>query len=175
MRTGHILSVLVRNRPGVLAKIAGIFCRHDYNIESLTVGKMHTADISNILVAVPEDQRDIELIRRQIENLVDIKSARLLDRSQPIVTEVCLIRLVYDSREARREIMKNAQPYMPRICDVDNNSITLEISGQPDILDDFVEAMSQFDIFDVSRSGMTALSPDFSAENGGGGLDGRTP
>lgn len=160
MRKEHTLSILVRNRPGVMTKIAGIFYRHDYNIESLTVGKMPMSGISKILISVPADHRDIELLRRQIENLVDIKCARLLDRSQSVMTEVCLMRLTYDSQDERREIMRNAGPYAPRICGVGDGSITLEISEPPEVVDDFVEAMGQFRVADVSRSGMTALGPE---------------
>jgi acetolactate synthase-1/3 small subunit len=160
MRSEHTLSILVHNRPGVLTKIAGIFYRHDYNIESLTVGKMPEAGVSKILISVPEDHRDIELLRRQIENLVDIKCASLLDRSRSVMTEVCLMQLAYDSQTERREIMRSAGPYAPRICGVGDGVITLEISELPEVVDDFVEAMGQFRVVDTSRSGMTALGPD---------------
>ncbi len=159
MRREHTLSIMVRNKPGVLTKIAGMFYRRNYNISALTVGKMHIQGLSKILISVPVDDRDVELLRRQIENMVDVQWAKLLDRNQSILIEVCLIRIAYDSSEERREIMANSHPYRPRIRRVSDRSITLEIAENPDIVDDFVEVMSQHEIFDISRTGMTALGP----------------
>ena len=160
MNRQHTLSILVRNKPGVLTKIAGTFYRRDYNIQTLTVAKMHIPDVSKILISVPADDRDVELLRRQIEGMVDVKSAKLLDRNQCIMMEVCLIRLAYNSPEERRKIMISAQPYQPRIRRIGDRSLTLEISESPEIVDDFVEIMNQHHIFDMSRTGMTALGPN---------------
>jgi acetolactate synthase-1/3 small subunit len=73
MKKAHTLAILVRNRPGVLTKIAGMFYRRNYNIKAITAGKMHIGDVSKIVITVPMDDRDIELLRRQIENLVDVE------------------------------------------------------------------------------------------------------
>jgi acetolactate synthase-1/3 small subunit len=160
MTRSHTLSILVRNKPGVLTKIAGMFYRRHYNIQDLTVGKMHTDDVSKIVISVPVDQRDIELLRREIENMVDVQRARLLDRNQSILMEVCLMRLAYDTPDERRAIMADAQPYQPTIRRIGDHSITLMVSEDPDIVEDFVQVMNKHDIFDISRTGMTALGPD---------------
>ena len=159
MQREHTLSIMVRNKPGVLTKIAGMFYRRDYNIKTLTVGKMHVDGLSKIQISVPVDKRDIELLRRQIENLADVQWARLLDRNQSIMMEVCLMRLAYSSAQERRQIMAGAQPFGPRIRKITDRSITLEIAESPELVDDFVEVMSVHNIFDMSRSGMTALGP----------------
>ncbi len=159
MNREHTLSIMVRNNAGVLTKIAGLFYRRDYNIQTLTVGKMHVPGLSKILISVPVDDRDVEVLRRQIENLVDVQWVRLLNRNQSLMMEVCLIRLAYDSPAQRRDIMATAQPYQPRIRRIGDRSITLEISESPEIVDDFIDVMGEHDIFDVSRTGMTALGP----------------
>ena len=160
MKREHTLTIMVRNQPGVLTKITSVFYRHNYNIESLTVGKMDQNGLSKIIISLPVDDRDIELVRRQIENLVDIQWARLLDRNQATMLEVCLLRLIYDSPLERRGIMATAEPYQPRIRQVSERAITLEVSETPEIVDDFVSAMrAQYQIFDISRSGMTAMGP----------------
>ncbi len=158
-KKAHTLAILVRNKPGVLTKIAGMFYRRNYNIKAITSGKMHVGDVSKIVITVPMDERDIELLRRQIENLVDVKSATLLDRNQSIMKEVCLVRFAYGSPEERRAIMADAQPYSPQIRRIGDRSITLEVCEDPDIVDDFVDIMKRHDIFDISRTGMTALGP----------------
>lgn len=160
MKAEHTLAILVRNTPGVLTKIASVFYRHNYNIESLTVGKMPDNGLSKIIISLPVDDRDIELLRRQIENLVDVQYAQLLDRNQSTVLEVCLMRLIYHNARERRGIMATAEPYQPRIRQVSNVSITLEVSETPELIDDFVSAMKgQYEIVDISRSGMTAMGP----------------
>lgn len=164
MQREHTLSIMVRNKPGVLTKIAGMFYRRDYNIKTLTVGKMHVDGLSKIQISVPVDKRDIELLRRQIENLADVQWARLLDRNQSIMMEVCLMRLAYSSAQERRQIMSSAQPFQPRIRNMTDRSITIEIAESPELVDDFVEVMSRYNIFDMSRSGMTALGPGLPPE-----------
>ena len=159
MAGAHTLAILVRNKPGVLTKIAGMFYRRNYNIQAITAGKMHYENVSKIVITVPMDDRDIELLRRQIENLVDVQSATLLDRNQSIMKEVCLMRLAYHSPEERRAIMVDSQPYRPQIRRIGDRSITLEVCEDPDIVDDFVDIMGKHDIFDISRTGMTALGP----------------
>ena len=164
MSREHTLSIMVRNKPGVLTKIAGMFYRRDYNIKTLTVGKMHIPGLSKIQISVPVDKRDVELLRRQIENMADVQWARLLNRNHTIMMEVCLMRLAYSSPAERRQIMASAQPYSPRIRRIGDRSITLEIAESPEIVDDFVEVMSKHNIFDMSRSGMTALGPGLPPE-----------
>jgi acetolactate synthase I/III small subunit len=156
----HTLSILVRNKAGVLTKIAGVFYRRGYNISTLTVGKMHTPDVSKILISVPVDDRDVELLRRQIENFVNVQQVRLLDRTQSIMLEVCLTRVGYRSPEERREIMTSANPYRPRLVAIDDTSITLMITESPIVVNDFVGIMSKHEILDVSRTGMTAMGPE---------------
>jgi acetolactate synthase-1/3 small subunit len=160
MKREHTISIIVRNQAGVLTKVASIFYRHNYNIESITVGRMHTPGLSKILISVPVDERDVELLRRQIENLVDIKSVNLLDRNKSIMMEGCLIHLEYDSHSEMKEIMASAHPFQPRIRRIANRSITLEVVESPEIVNDFVSAMNKYRIFDISRTGMTAMGPD---------------
>ena len=160
MSRAHTLSIMVRNKSGVLTKIAGMFYRRNYNIQTLTVGKMHTSELSKIIISVPVDDRDVELLRRQIENLVDVKWAHLLNRDQSIMMEVCLIRMAYRSPLERRKIMASAQLFQPRIRRIGERSITLEIAEDPEIVNDFIEVMSEHEIFDISRTGFTALGPE---------------
>jgi len=159
MNGQHILSIIVRNRSGVLTKIAGMFYRRDCNIETLTVGKTHFKGLSKIVITLPMDPDDLELLRRQIDNLVDVYEVRLLDSHRSIQMEMCLIRLSYTSPAQWLEIMAAANPYRPRIRGTADGSVTLEIAERPEIVDDFVAVMSRFPIEGISRTGMTALGP----------------
>ncbi len=159
MKREYVLSILVRNRPGVLTKIAGMFYRRGHNISTLTVGKMHKEGISKLIVSLEMERLEVELLRRQIENLVNVHSAVLLPRDQSILTEVCLIRLETPTPDVRERIMATSMPYRPRICGLGNGTIVLEVADKKEIIDDFVETMGRFEIVDVSRTGMTALGP----------------
>ena len=160
MNREHVLSIMVKNTPGVLTKIAGMFYRRGHNIKTLTVGKMHIPGLSKLIISLPMDDADVELLRRQIENLVDVKHALLLNVNQSIMIETCLVRIECESPDLRDEIMQASNPYRPRICGVDGHSIVLEIAETMDMIDDFVATMSRFNIIDVSRTGMTALGPN---------------
>lgn len=160
MNREHVLSIMVRNTPGVLTKIAGMFYRRGHNIKTLTVGKMHQTGLSKLIISLPMEDADVELLRKQIENLVDVQSAKLLNRNQSIMIETCLIRIACETPDKREEIMQTANPYRPRICGVDGHSIVLEVADQMEMVDDFVNTMGRFDIVDVSRTGMTALGPN---------------
>ncbi|MBI4510295.1 MAG: acetolactate synthase small subunit [Deltaproteobacteria bacterium] len=158
----HTLSILVRNEPGVLSKIAGMFYRRGHNIETLTVGKTHQPGLSKIVISVPTDDRTIEHLRRQIENLVDVEKATLVERNQSILMEVCLLRVAYKNPSERMEIMASAQPYRPQLVGIDDHSLTLQIAERPILVDDFVSTMRRHEVLDVSRTGMTAIGPPMS-------------
>ena len=155
----HTLSITVRNRPGVMTKIAGMFYRRDFNIETLTVGKTHIDGVSKIVITVPSRSDELLLLQRQIENLVDVYEVRLLDGRHAIKMEMCLIGLACDSPEERLQIMATAQPYRPRIRGTGSGTVTLEVADEPGIIDDFVAVMGRHRIVAVSRTGMTAIGP----------------
>ena len=166
MKRNHTLSILVRNQPGALAKIAGTFFRRGYNIETMTVYKTHMKDLTKILISGQADDRDAEHLRRQIENMVDVKEARLLDRGRSLTLEMCLIQMGYESIEERKEIMTAAGPYRPNLRAVNGCSVILEMVGDPEIVDDFVAVMGQYNMMDVSRTGMTVLGPSLPTMHG---------
>jgi acetolactate synthase-1/3 small subunit len=157
MITEHTLSITVRNRPGVMTKIAGMFYRRDFNIETLTVGKTHIDGVSKIVITVPSHADELSLLQRQIENLVDVYEVRLLDGRHAIKMEMCLIGIAFESPEERLQIMATAQPYRPRIRGTSLGTVTLEVADEPGIVDDFVAVMGRYRIVDVSRTGMTAI------------------
>ncbi len=157
MSRARTLSITVRNQPGVLTKIAGMFYRRDCNIETLTVGKTHIDGLSKIVISVSMTPDDLELLRRQIENLVDVERATVLDDRRSIEMEMCLIRVGYSAPADRLDILASARPYQPRVRGGDATSVTLEVADRTDVIDDFVAVMGRYRILDVSRTGMTAL------------------
>jgi acetolactate synthase-1/3 small subunit len=159
MKSNHTLAILVRNQPGVLARIAGMFHRRGYNIETIAAYKSHIEGMTKIHISGQAYDRDAELLRRQVENMVDVCEARLLDRSQSFMLEMCLIQMGFDSFAERAELMAALSPYKPNLRVVNGSSIILEVVGSPEIVDDFVKMASRFRMMDVSRTGMTVLGP----------------
>ncbi len=159
MKSEHTLSVLVANHPGALTKIAGMFYRRAYNIETITVYKTHIENLTKIIINGQASDRDAEILRRQIENMVDVYEAQLLDRSQSLVTEMCLVRLGFEDMSEREAIMTTAAPYAPKIRGIEKDGIILEVVAEPSIVDDFVKIMAGLNLLDVSRTGMTVIGP----------------
>ncbi|MBI4918242.1 MAG: acetolactate synthase small subunit [Acidobacteria bacterium] len=159
MKSDHTLSVLVRNQPGALAKIAGMFHRRGYNIETVAVYKSHIEGMTKILISGQAHDRDAELLRRQVENMVDVREARLLDRGQSFTLEMCLVRMGFDSEAERAEVMAAAAPYKPNLRAENGRSVILEVAGSSETVDEFVRMAGRFKMMDVSRTGMTVLGP----------------
>jgi acetolactate synthase-1/3 small subunit len=155
----HTLSIRVQNVPGVLARIAGALSESGHNIETLTVGKTHRPGISKIVLSVPAGRPEMDRLCARINDMAEVVSAELLDRPRSLLQEVCLLRIGFVTNEARMRIMAAAQPYRPIVRGVDERSVLLEVADVPGLLDDFVARMSEFEILDTSRTGMTALGP----------------
>lgn len=160
MKQNHTLSILVGNQPGAAVKISGMFYRRGYNIETMTVYKTHIKGLTKIIISGQASDRDAEHLRRQIENMVEVSEARLLDRALSLSREMCLVQMEFASEGEREEITTAASPYHFKLRAVTPTSIILEIVASPDIVDDFVAVMGRYKMVEVSRTGMTVIGPN---------------
>ena len=160
MKQNHTLSILVGNQPGAATKISGMFYRRGYNIETMTVYKTHILGLTKMIISGQASDRDAEHLRRQIENMVEVSEARLLDRSLTLSREMCLVQMEFDSDIEREAITRAASPYPFKIRAINGGSIILEVVAAPDIVDDFVSTMARYNMADISRTGMTVIGPN---------------
>jgi acetolactate synthase-1/3 small subunit len=153
----HVISALVENKPGVLARVSSMFARRGFNIHSLAVGP--TVDPSMSLITLVVDGPEMEQIIKQLYKLVNTVKVIELGPGEGVVREIMLVRV--NSDPARRaEMIESAAIFNARPADVGATTITFEISGEPEQLRNFLELMRPYGVVDLAKSGRIALPKD---------------
>ena len=153
----HTISVLVENKSGVLARIAGLFCGRGYNIDSLTVSPTDHTDTSKMTIVTTGDDSVIEQIDKQLTKLIDVIKVTDLTGSNFIERELALVK-IRTTRETRSEIIQITEIFTGKIVNVHVNEVTVELSGRGDKVDAFVSLMEPFGITELARTGKVAVS-----------------
>ncbi|MDR1722281.1 MAG: acetolactate synthase small subunit [Methanobrevibacter sp.] len=156
----HIISTLVENRPGVLQNVASLFTRRGFNIESITVGGSETKDMARMVIVVNGDNKVLEQITKQLNKLVDVIKVRELDKPKAIRRELCLIKVKVENEQKRGEIIQLSNIFKGKILDVSDNSLTIEITGNPNKVNNLIALLKSFGIKKIARTGSTALERD---------------
>jgi acetolactate synthase I/III small subunit len=157
MHDRHTLSVLVENKPGVLTRIAGMFARRGYNIHSLAVGPTEDERVSRLTLVVGTEAVQLEQIIKQLNKLVHVLKIIELDPDQTVEREMQLVKVNADP-VTRSQIIEIAEVFRAKIVDVDHDSITIEVAGNPGKLEAIVELVKPYGIRELVRSGTIALS-----------------
>jgi len=152
----HILSVLVQNRPGVLARVSGLFARRGYNIFSLAVAPTAEPGMSRITIVVDVESAPLEQIVKQLFKLIDVVKISELDPRRSVEREL-LLATVRAEPNARGQIIELVTIFEGKILAVGAGAITLSLDGHPDKLDDFEELLDGYDIMELQRTGRVAL------------------
>lgn len=154
----HVLSVTVRDQPGVLVRIAGLFARRAFNIESLSVAKSEQPGISRTTFVVTGEDGTIEQVEKQLQKLIDV--IKVIDHSEsPFVErELMLIKVAVRSPEDRVEIRQIAQDFRAHIIDVHRDALVFEVTGDEGKMNAFIDQMMAFGIIEFTRTGRVALS-----------------
>jgi acetolactate synthase I/III small subunit len=151
----HTLSVLVENKPGVLARVSGLVSRRGYNIESLAVGPTEYPTMSRITLAVTVDDQVLEQITKQLNKLVEVLKIVELDPSA-VRRELVLVKVRVDP-EQRGQVVELTQLFGAKAVDVTADSFTIEATGSPAKLDAFLSLLEPFGIRELVQSGLVAL------------------
>ena len=152
----HTLSVLVQNKPGVLARTAGLFSRRGYNIESLTVGVTENENISRMTIVVAGDDTVVEQVSKQLNKLIEVIKVSDLTKESYVDRELVLIKVTADSSN-RGEIMQLADVFRARIVDVAAKSLIIEVTGDAEKITALIDTLKQFGIKEIVRTGTLAL------------------
>ena len=163
-RTGrrHVLSILVENKPGVLARIAGLFARRGFNIDSLAVGPTDDDSISRITLTVDGAAHPIDQVTKQLHKLVNVIKIRDLEPAEAVARELALFKISADG-DSRGQIMEYADIFRGRIVDVSKRSITVEVTGADDKIEAFEQMVRPFGLIEMVRTGEIAVSRGRSA------------
>ncbi|MBD0361977.1 MAG: acetolactate synthase small subunit [Coleofasciculus sp. C3-bin4] len=152
----HTLSVLVEDEAGVLTRIAGLFARRGFNIESLAVGPAEQVGISRITMVVPGDDRTIEQLTKQLYKLINVLKVQDITTTPCVERELMLIK-VNGTSSTRSEIIELAQVFRARVVDIAEDSLTLEVVGDPGKMVAIVQVLGKFGIREIARTGKIAL------------------
>lgn len=151
-----VLSILVDNSAGVLSRVAGLFSRRGYNIDSLTVGVTNDPAYSRMTVVASGSEEVLEQIRKQLAKLVDVREIVELPYGSSVQRELILVQ-IEANMEQRQAVIAIADIYRAKIVDVSANSIMLELTGSQDKIRAFLELMEGFKITELARTGVTGL------------------
>ena len=153
----HILSLLVEHRPGVLARISGLFARRGYNIESLAVGPTDDDSMARITLTVDGAAHPIDQVTKQLHKLVNVIKIRDLEPEEAVARELALFKVSADS-DTRGQIMEFADIFRGKIVDVSKRSVTVEVTGTDNKIEAFERMIRPFGLIEMVRTGEIAIS-----------------
>ncbi|MFA4966798.1 MAG: acetolactate synthase small subunit [Candidatus Margulisiibacteriota bacterium] len=152
----HTISVIVENKPGVLSRVAGLFARRGFNIESLAVGVTEIPSVSRMTIVAEGDERDLEQITKQLYKLIDTLKVFDLPADKAIERELILVKVAANDKN-RQEINQIVDIFRGKIVDVAENSMTIEITGDESKVNGAEKLLSKFGIKELVRTGKIAL------------------
>lgn len=153
----RILSLLVDNTSGVLSRVAGLFSRRGYNIDSLTVGETADPRYSRMTVMASGDEMILEQITKQLTKLIDVVDIKVLEEGKSVSRELVLVKVRADIQD-REAIITIANVFRGNIIDVGKDSLIVELTGDQSKLDAFLQLLSDYEILELARTGITGLS-----------------
>lgn len=153
----HTLSVLVENKPGVLARVAGLFARRGFNIHSLAVGPTEVEGLSRMTIVVNVETSPLEQVVKQLNKLVPVVKILELDKDSSVERELLLIKVRADAH-TRAQIVEIADIFRSKIVDVAPGSLTIEATGSPDKLEALTNLLQSHGVKELVRTGLVALA-----------------
>jgi len=159
----RVLSLLVDNTSGVLSRVAGLFSRRGYNIDSLTVGETADPRYSRMTVVVSGDEQILDQITKQLAKLIDVVDIKILEADTSVSRELVLVKVRVDAKD-RQEVIAIANVFRGNIIDVGTDSLIVELTGQQSKLDAFLQfndaevLKDKHEILELARTGITGLS-----------------
>jgi len=154
----HIITALVENKPGVLARIVGLISGRGYNIETLNVGPTQDPAISKMTLVVPGDDHVLEQVTLQVGKLVDVISVTDVTGARHLDRELILVEIATDSVAQRAEVLDLATLFRAAVAGVTERSVSLQMVGSSDVVSDFMLLLKPYKILDLSRSGQIAVA-----------------
>ncbi len=152
----RIYSVLVENRAGVLCKVAGLFWRRCFNIDSLAVGETDDPEVSNMVIVSSGDDRTLEQIEKQLNKKLDVIKVRTFSENDAVTRELMLIKVRYN-RDNRRDILENCQLMGAQVIDMSSNMMTIQMCDTPERVQIFLNTMKTIRIVEITRTGMVSM------------------
>jgi len=159
LRTGrkHVLSILVENKPGVLTRIAGLFARRGFNIDTLAVGPTDDEAVSRVTLTVDGAKHPIDQVTKQLHKLVNVLKIRDLEPEDSVARELALFKIACDSG-SRGEVLQLTEIFRGKVVDAGRRSVVVEITGADDKIESFEQLVRPFGLIEMVRTGEIAIS-----------------
>lgn len=154
----YIIGILVEHKPGVLYEVANMFRRRGFNIESISVGVTEQKDLARMTITVNGDERTIEQVVKQLNKLINVIKVSILDSKVTVAREMALIKVHVTDTKARSDIIQYVDIFRGHIIDISPDSVIVEITGDSEKIDAFLELATPLGIKEVARTGITALT-----------------
>jgi acetolactate synthase-1/3 small subunit len=153
----HVLTVLVENKPGVLTRVAGLFARRGFNIDTLAVGPTEDPAVSRMTITLDGAAHPIDQVTKQLHKLVNVIKIRDLDPEETIAREMALFKVQADG-QTRAEVMQLTDIFRGRIIDVSSRTVTIEVTGTHDKIEAFEQMVRPFGLVEMVRTGEIAIA-----------------
>ena len=153
----HIISTLVEDKPGVLQKVAGLFNRRGFNIDSITVGNSEVEGLSRMVISVHADKKGLEQVIKQLNKLVDVIKIKDITKTA-VKRELCLIKVNVPNEKARAEIMQYTNIFRAKVLDVTEETLVIELTGDKKKINAFISLVENYGIKRIARTGLTAMA-----------------
>ncbi|MGA3298137.1 MAG: acetolactate synthase small subunit [Candidatus Bathyarchaeia archaeon] len=154
----RIISALVEDKPGVLYRITNLIRRKSFNIESIAVGKAETPGLSRMTFTMVSDYSRFDQVMKNIDALIDVRGVEPLDMRNAAVRELALVKLSPGAPATRPEVINYIEAFRGNIVDVSPDTLTVEVSGDPDKINAFIKLAKNYGLTQVARTGAVALS-----------------
>ncbi|KOX12726.1 acetolactate synthase-1/3 small subunit [Saccharothrix ecbatanensis] len=154
--TRHTLSVLVEDKPGVLARVAGLFSRRGFNIESLAVGRTEHPDISRMTIVVSVDELPLEQVTKQLNKLINVIKIVELEPAASVQRQLLLVKVRADAT-VRSQVLETVQLFRAKVVDVSPEAVTVEATGTSEKLDALLRMLEPYGLREIVQSGMVAI------------------
>ena len=154
--TTHTLSVLVENKPGVLARVAGLFSRRGFNIESLAVGPTEHPDVSRMTIVVAVEDLPLEQVTKQLNKLVNVIKIVELETQVAVQRELLLVKVRADAT-VRSQVLETVQLFRAKVVDVSPEALTVEATGTEDKLEALLRMLEPYGVREMVQSGRVAI------------------
>jgi len=153
----HIFMVLVEHKPGVLQRIASMFSRRKFNIESITVGPTDKSDIARMTILTYGDDKILEQITKQLNKLPSVIKINDVTTEDAVCRELCLIKINAPDEKGKSQIIQYTDVFRGNIVDVSSKTLSVEITGDSEKIDAFIDLVKVAGIKEMARTGMTAM------------------
>ena len=153
----QVYSLLVDNNPGVLSRIAGLFSRRGYSIDSITAGMTADPRFTRITVVSSGDELILSQIEKQVRKLEDVREIKLLKDDEAVYRELIMVKVRANAQQ-RSEVISVADIFRAKIVDVESESLMIELTGNQSKLDAFLKLLDGYEILELTRTGITGLS-----------------